>query len=363
MKKHPPTWRKWNRIIAINFAFIAAGIVILELLFGSWFTENSYGQLILPRNIQRTFDVSVYYDHAGPITYTRDRYGLRGPYENVSDIDILVMGGSTTNELYIDDEETWLAVARSILAENGKPMTIVNAGADGQSSRGHIYNFEAWFPNIPGLSARYMLVFVGFNDMQLRDHTRPAHYDHLAYAAPIKQATAYLKNHSALWLAFQRLKGWWEAKRANVVHSGTYVENETWVPAPAANPATQDDPTLPADLAAYADRLKTLAAKIRATGAEPIFMTQHANGYRLKNGALYGVPLAEGEVGTGPYARMNAFNAATLAVCREENMTCFDLTATVEMVNGDFYDYVHTTPQGSAKISRFVAGEILKKLP
>ena len=39
--------------------------------------------------------------------YKRDNYGLRGDYNKISDIEIAAIGGSTTDERWIDDKLTW----------------------------------------------------------------------------------------------------------------------------------------------------------------------------------------------------------------------------------------------------------------
>ena len=43
--------------------------------------------------------------------------------------------------------------------DNGKDVYVVNAGVDGQSTVGHIKNFDWWFPNIPDLKVKYFLFY------------------------------------------------------------------------------------------------------------------------------------------------------------------------------------------------------------
>ncbi|MEX2450971.1 MAG: hypothetical protein WD407_08970, partial [Rhodospirillales bacterium] len=74
----------------------------LEAIFGNWIFGPQYGFLNIPRNTTRHFDVSAVYG-GGRTQYTREKHGLRGDFRNPADIDMLVIGGSTTNELYIDD--------------------------------------------------------------------------------------------------------------------------------------------------------------------------------------------------------------------------------------------------------------------
>ncbi|HSV28076.1 MAG TPA: hypothetical protein VLL76_00920, partial [Candidatus Omnitrophota bacterium] len=55
---------------------------------------------------------------------------------------------------------------------------------------------------------------------------------------------------------------------------------------------------------------------------------------------------------------LSAFNAATLELCREDNLTCLDLASELDFADGDFYDVVHNTPQGAEKVGRWLAGKL-----
>lgn len=337
-----------GRVVKINLLILLAGLLVLELVFGSWFGKADYGHLTLPRHVKRTFDVAELYKTDEPVIYTRDKYGLRGNYENLSDIDVLVLGGSTTNELYISDDKTWVHVMDEAL---GPSLTVINAGVDGQSTRGHLYNFDVWFPNLPVLKPDYVLVYVGFNDL----YAQAEKYDRMASQKGYVRALRWLQNKSALYVLYQKVKGMVEAWQNDIVHGHADPMVGGWVKAEGYD----EKPVAPDVLAAYTSRLAELARRIRKLGAIPIFMTQHANGYRLKDGVLYG---RNGGGDIGPYIRLKAFNDATMAFCQQQKMVCFDLFNELMLQDGDFYDYVHTTPAGSAKVGRYAAGKFKQKL-
>lgn len=349
---------RWLRVLFINIAVLCVLLVAVELVFGSWFGSAQYGKLNLPRDVHLQFDVSSLYQRTTPVIYTRDKHGLRGNYADVAAIDILTLGGSTTNELYVSDGETWSDTLRTTLAARGVSLSVVNGGVDGQSTIGHLYNFEAWFPNIPNLKARYMLVYAGVNDMALTGAPNP--FDAMVETDAARQFKRYIANHSALWRAGEIVKGMWQAQKARVVHGGAAAQGAPWVAFAGEVPPI--DEALAADLAAYAARLTELAKRIRAHGAVPIFMTQPAGYYRLVDGELYGQPQPDGSVNVGAYFRLMAFNDQLLATCRTLNEVCFDVAREVEFTDGDFYDAVHTTPAGSAKIGAYVAEKILTPL-
>ena len=90
--------------------------------------------------------------------------GISGKYDSVDNIDIITIGGSTTDQRYIADSLTFQRVLQKEFLNSGRNISIANAGIDGQSTIGHINNFYWWFPYINNLRADYFLFFIGIND-------------------------------------------------------------------------------------------------------------------------------------------------------------------------------------------------------
>ena len=85
-----------------NLLLLLVVIIPTELIFGGWL-GNNYGTLVIPRDVTRRFDVSdLYEDEKKIIKFTRDKNGFRGSRNNPSNIDILAVGGSSTNEIFIE---------------------------------------------------------------------------------------------------------------------------------------------------------------------------------------------------------------------------------------------------------------------
>ena len=155
-----------RRIIRINLILIISLFILAELIFGNWIFGPDYNLLNVPRNETRNFDVSEFIEEGKVITYTRDQHGLRGKYGgDPANIDILVIGGSTTNERFLDDRESWVAQLQERFHRVGRKLIIVNAGVDGQSTRGHIAALDLWFPNVPALKPRHIIGYLGINDV------------------------------------------------------------------------------------------------------------------------------------------------------------------------------------------------------
>jgi hypothetical protein len=83
-----------GRVVAINLAILVAGLLVLELVFGSWVFGPSWGTMNIPRDTRRVFDVSNLYGGPKDAIYSRDRWGLRGAYADPGAIDILTSSSS-----------------------------------------------------------------------------------------------------------------------------------------------------------------------------------------------------------------------------------------------------------------------------
>ena len=132
---------KLKRITAIlffNLVLMGLGVVLSELIFGNWIHPNNLNKLNIIRSKTIEYSVEDLYDFSSPtISYTRDEYGFRGSFKNPSEIDILTVGGSTTDQRYIMDGHTWQDAIQRQFKHTGNELVVANAGVDGQSTFGH----------------------------------------------------------------------------------------------------------------------------------------------------------------------------------------------------------------------------------
>jgi hypothetical protein len=149
------------------------------------------------------------------------------------------------------------------------------------------------------------------------------------------------------------LHGWWRAREAGLLHGEEPVQgDEVWLP---VSLPPDFDVELAKILAPYRLRLERLTTLIRAFGAEPIYITQHRFDGRFFDGGwqeLTGTP------GAVRAARLAALDAVTLDVCRSTGARCIDLAGDLQFKPGDYYDALHTTPSGSARIAEFLADRL-----
>jgi lysophospholipase L1-like esterase len=333
------------------------GLFLIEFFLGGWVFGQSFGTLVIPKDFTRHYDVSELYGGVNS-KYVRDKHGLRGAYVDVSRIDILTIGGSTTNEIFISEGRTWNDQLRSAFRESGRDLVIVNAGVDGQSTIGHLKNFELWFPKIPKLKARYILAYIGINDYGVVLTGYHSKQDNME--APQRKVKRYLINNSVLYTLFRNLRGIWRAKKANLIHNSNSYDGTNWQLAaqqPSLDVTLKD---LGLGVNEYRHRLSKLIKVIRAFGAKPIIVTQHLGKYRIRDGKVWGKASEDGTVDISAYAGLSALSFAAMATCKKARAICIDLANELFFVDGDHYDGVHTTPKGSKKISQYLYKKLEK---
>ena len=143
-------------------------LIIFELLNGFWFRSLLEKNLL---NLNALYDTDIkinpndYYQNNQNISYSRNKYGLRTDCQNMQDIDIVSIGGSTTDQRYIDYKETFSYILQEKLSKNSdSSVCVANAGVDGHKLLANIDSLENWFPLIPSFNPRYYLLNIGIND-------------------------------------------------------------------------------------------------------------------------------------------------------------------------------------------------------
>jgi hypothetical protein len=361
------------RIAAWNVLLIAIAVGAAELAFGGWLDsvrDPALWRLSIYRNVAWTFSAERIYGRTEPVLYRRDRYGLRGDFGSPDRVNILAIGGSTTDERYLSEGETWTDTLARCLNGAGRTARIANAGVSGQSTRGHIRNFEVWLNRVPGLRPRHVVAYIGVNERLLDERAREDDAERYQETdLPLWLERAKLR--SALYAVYRLISGNLVAWRAGIHHvraaSAERIEtaaadiDRRWREAASSSLAVDSGEharRLSAakaghggELAAYAGRLARLADAIRGFGAEPVFVTQTDAGFRLEDGVVRG--------DLGRYFTQRAFNDTTMEFCAKSGLRCLDLGRDFAAVDGDFYDMVHVTPQGSKKAGEMICRGLL----
>ena len=352
--------RRSLRVIGVNLLVLGAGVTAVELGFGGWLDSTHLNRLNLTKDRKRVYDVRRLYPSAsGVAVSTRDRYGLRGSFGDPSRIGILTVGGSTTDQRFITDGETWQDVLQADFVAEGMQVFVANAGVDGQSTYGHIKDFDWWFPAIPGLKPGFVVFYVGINDFYRdEDYERD---DLLGDGEGRRTLRRRLEEDSAIFHLFRTLKGMYQAEVVHKLgHESIDFPRVKWTDQPLIR---DPEAVMRPRLAAYAERLRALCARTRKMGAVPVFVTQPSRMYKLEPDRVLGAqkPFRYGDVqinGVDFHAMMKLLNDRTLAVCRSEGGIPINLAEDLAFEDREFYDFYHMTPAGAAKVGHYLFGKL-----
>jgi lysophospholipase L1-like esterase len=352
--------RRITYVTLTNLAILVILLAVFEGIWGNWFSKNRLNTLYIRPNAAVWYDVAnIYETGENPVLYKRDKYGLRGKYKDPAHIDILTMGGSTTDQKFIGEGLTWQDVMAKRFEESGKEISVVNAGVDGQSTYGHIKSFSLWFPQIPGLKPKYILFYVGINDLYVDPGLR---YDNILVSET--DLADILKDGSALYHLYKTVKGNIKSRVVQVGHDKVDFKKLNWTDAPLLKDHRD---MLSQRLDAYESRLKELIRLCREREIKPIFVTQQTRHYKIEDGKIVGdshkFVFGNSEInGVDYYHILKLINERTVRVGKEFGVPVVDLGNGLELQDEDYYDYAHNTPSGSRKIGDFLFKELDKTI-
>jgi hypothetical protein len=367
-RKKVGLFQSYAKLLIVNIIYIFVVMLILESIFGNWFSPVRLNQLNIIKNTRIQFVNNLYPWISDTLIYTRDQYGLRGTYPSVSEIDIVAIGGSTTDERYISDGYTWTSILQNSFLNNGKKVFVSNAGLDGQSTFGHIKNFDWWFPLIPEFKPKYVIAFIGINDFYIVEESK---FNDLINENPgtnIKKLQKLLRGRSALYYLYRTISGMILSKLYKIGHGydNSKFEMNNWVNVAELK---NHDYLMEDHIKQYRNNLQVLSKSIKNFGSEPIFVTQSMRRlYNITSNRIYGMPNAgqyrgKNYNGVDYYIMSRLINKETIDVCEEIRGICLDLDSEINYdLDNDFYDRLHTTPSGSKKIGDFIYQSIHKRI-
>jgi lysophospholipase L1-like esterase len=293
---------------------------------------------------------------------------------------IYVFGGSTTIDLFLDEDRAWVQQVQTKLnATPGEPKTWVgNLGRSSMATLHNLLMFEYLIPQLP--QADLFVNLVGVNDLQLvlkssylRDMTLETH---MSWAFSEMPARGNYWQRLAVIRFYHRIANWWRKSQLGPTQTFNGDGFISWkkcrAEAPPENIVDQL-PDLTEALARYSKNLNDLVDRGNALGATTIFLTQPTiwSDYMEREEVSH---LFAG--GIGPNAEwckekkyyspralaegMAKFNHVLLEVCRARSLYCIDLAAIVPKKSKYFYDEMHFSDAGADFVSDIVSRGILE---
>lgn len=361
------TLRKVIFMLIGLFMSLIISFLFLELIFGNWWNKDDWRDtrtLNIVRDISYDFRIDRLYEGWGTTsTYTRDVLGLRGPCKDIHQVNILTIGGSTTDQRFIGDGLTWQDQLQKELKQLSHPNTcIANAGVDGHSTFGHIESFNTWFSKIPSLKPQLVLLYVGINDAGFR--LEPFAGFDTKIGEDESQLKVWLREKSAFYglLRFLRHVMTPKPKASYAEHTrhpfspDEYIRTEL---TPGALHIAEENKK------AFSARLDQILNKIKQMGSVPVCISQPHLFAQMFSGTKKGVPFAfeyKGIAYNGlDYdASISLLNQEMAILCSRKNGFYID-AANKTYTPDDFYDLVHMTPVGAKHLADYIAQEMMKQ--
>ncbi len=356
-------------LIGLCFSLVI-GIVFLELLFGNWWNKDDWREtrsLNIVRSFTHDYRIDRIYEGWGTTsTYIRDQYGLRGPCKEIDKINILTVGGSTTDQRFITEGLTWQdSLQKSLNTHHHPEACIANAGVDGHSTFGHIEAFKIWFPKIYELKPKIVLLYIGINDAGFR--LAPFAGFDTNHSDNESQLKTWLREKSALYGLLRLIRNAMlpKAKATYAEHTkhpfslDEYIRTENTSGALVLAEENKQ---------AFAKRLVYLLQQIKQMGSIPVCISQPHLYVHSSFGIKKGVPFAFEYKGISYNGldydtSINLLNHEMATLCPAQGGFYIDASSET-FLPADFYDLVHMTPMGAKKLGQFIAQEMIRqKIP
>ncbi len=155
------------KIVYINIFNLIILLLMSEIILGNWLTRKPIVSKIpaAKYNVNMKIDVNSLYEREEKIDYIRDKNGYRSNKAKNSSKIVLTVGGSTTDERYVSEGETWTDQLEKLFKEK---YNFVNGAVDGHSSYGHLYSLENWYSKtLEKEKIHSIIYYFGINDIRL----------------------------------------------------------------------------------------------------------------------------------------------------------------------------------------------------
>jgi hypothetical protein len=263
--------------------------------------------------------------------------------------------------LFLSDGKTWTDELARRLQQDYPDVWVNNAGIDGHTSYGHLVLLHQY---VVRLRPKVAVFLVGANDVAL---DRPNTFDQgvqltRSPARRLLNATAARSEVVSLGLNVLRAI---RARERGLGHSEIDLT--------AAPRLVLDDDAMvmveaeaAALLPGYSSRLQEIVHVTREHGITPVFVTQPAL-FGEAIDPVTGVDLSHVQVngrgnGTLEWRLLEAVNDVTRRVARENHLLLVDLARQLPKDSRYFYDFLHFTNEGSARVGAVVAAALLPYL-
>lgn len=277
------------------------------------------------------------------VKYSTNSLGFRGPEapdNREAATSILSVGGSTTECSLLSDDSTWTARLYTDLKKDFPGVWMNNAGLDGCSSYGHLILMRDY---IVKLKPDYVLFLVGINDLVKSSFNNEDGF-------LIKRKEAWWRSlikKSELITTLSNVVSALRSQKADVAHGfDPYAYKSNDLNKLDSTKRKETEAVLGGLITDYISRIDKLTEICRSNGITPVFITQP----KFDDSSAYS------------WKVMQRYNDALAEYCQKKGLYCIDLGNKLPKDVRYYYDQIHYTNAGAAKIAEILKPELIKIL-
>lgn len=308
----------------------------------------------------------------GKAIHTKNSLGFRGPEppaDWASRLTILAVGGSTTECYFLTDGTDWPSVLERDLRPSLPTVWVNNAGLNGHSTFGHQILLD---DHVAKLRPDVALLLIGVNDVGI-DALGGFDGAFLKNSA-VRMGDAWYKDWARTVVKNSEVIGLIRLISRGVKTQKLHFRDDVHLVLRPADTLSLPAARIGAELAAlkprlpaYARRVEGLVTTCRKAGIEPILITQPlllgAGRDSLTGTDLAKFRVRENENGELYWKRLEAYNDVTRAVATRQGIHLIDLARQLPKSSAFFYDEMHFTEAGAARVAALIAADLRGYLP
>ena len=341
------------KVTFYNLLFFLLAIIIMELIFGFWFDKNNFGPYMREHRMKKVEYSLQYEGKTFNHTYKRNYHGFRGEEISPKNIDAIIVGGSTTDERYKPEEQTITEFLNKKILQKNINLKIINAGIEGQSTLGHIFNFQVWFPKLEEFKPKYIIFYIGINDfLSPVEKLKKAKFNdgHIVNPDLKEKILDNIKSRSIFYDLLRKTKHkYYTSNKPKVIYDFDHTA-ELFHKNKEYRFLNYNDALKLYDINKlikqnkekikyYLDNVDILYNETIKLKATPVFINQldHEGHYNKK---------------------LFSLNYSLINHCKKKNYKCIDLASKLEGKKKYWWDGTHTTAKGSEIIADLIFPEL-----
>jgi lysophospholipase L1-like esterase len=368
-----------NRFLK-TFLFLLSSFISLVLCETALRVANDDQFYIWPPNLKQYFlpDASIFPGIKDTSLFRINSLGFRGEeYGDSGEVNIVTIGGSTTECLYLDQKKTWPALLETYLNQNGgKKWRVFNGGRSGLNSQHHVAEIRRLLEHDQWIDL--IIVLAGINDLQralsLGDDYKKeddrAIYDEAFLVSPLNDRLPLYKR-SYIFMGLSKLKRAMLSYNLGEDPEGHAYRQWRYNRAHARE-IVEATPALEQPLTDFRNSAASMIDAARSRHKRIIFLTQPVAwsdtmppplsalcwfGWIGKNqsentGRYYSFPQLRSAI--------DKYNTEIRTISRDNGVECIDLAETLERDTTTFYDDCHFNEHGAAKTARIISKYLLQ---